>query len=77
MTSEPSEIPEAEVIEGENAASEATPTLNRAERRAQAKGKKPAPVLNNRGGFQQGGSASGNRTAAFGGRERIPRTGHK
>ncbi|HLK59343.1 MAG TPA: hypothetical protein VKU00_22475 [Chthonomonadaceae bacterium] len=56
---------------------ESAPTLNRAERRAQAKGKKTLPGGQHPSGLQNRGGGPGGR-AAFGvNKTRIPRTGHK
>lgn len=56
----------------------ATPVLNRADRRAQSKGKKITPNNNIAGGFQGGNFQGGiPRTTAIQNKSRIPRTGHK
>lgn len=58
--------------------SSSTPVLNRAERRAQAKGKKALPTQSNQSGFQGGNFGGGsNRALPVQNKSRIPRTGHK
>ena len=59
-----------------NEAGTETPALNRAERRAQAKGKKPGGANAGlpTGGASRGGSA---RPTGHVGQVRFPRTGHK
>ena len=79
MTNENQEQQEGDKKEPAEAQPEAVqPTLNRAERRAQAKGKKGANAStfsslhgqgNQQGGFQRGPGSVG--------KTRLPRTGHK
>ncbi len=56
----------------------AEPTLNRAERRAQAKGKKAPLGKSSNVGFQSGNAqGAGFRGTGFKDKSRFPRTGHK
>lgn len=77
-TGEPSLTEEVQAQpETANEAGTETPALNRAERRAQAKGKKPsgtgATNVPGTGGARGGGA----RPASHVGQVRFPRTGHK
>ncbi len=78
MTSESSQ-PSVPSTEGStpNEANSPEPTLNRAERRALAQGKKPLPKGKISGGFQGGNTVGGQHNAAIPNKSRIPRTGHK
>ena len=56
---------------------EETPTLNRAERRAQARGKKGGASGNSALGGANRGGGSNQRTSLGNVKANIPRTGHK
>lgn len=78
MTADEKQQPSDSTTPSENdeALTEASePTLNRAERRAQAQGKKGGS--SSKSYMQQGGSHGFGGSGAKGGGSRIPRTGHK
>lgn len=79
MTSEELEPKTGEESTEESAeqAEDAGATLNRAERRAQAKGKKAAPGGNNPAGIQNRAGGFNARASLGMNKTRIPRTGHK
>jgi hypothetical protein len=66
----------SEAEQSETADSDAAPALNRAQRRAQAQGKKGASAANGLNS-RANGSSGGPRPGGHTGQVRFPRTGHK
>ena len=77
-TPDTSEEVQASAEEQGTTETEASPVLNRAQRRAQARGK-ATPDAGSGPGSHQGGSipSAGNRAGGHAGQVRFPRTGHK
>ncbi len=77
-TDEPVAMTSEDAVEGSRSSAAAGPPLNRAERRAQAKGKKGHGAAFNPATPQSGNAHGvGNRGAGQAGQVRFPRTGHK
>ncbi len=75
--SDTTEDVQADAVEQGTPDTEAAPVLNRAQRRAQARGKSGTGGAANSATHPSGAGGVGNRTGGHAGQVRFPRTGHK